>query len=162
AHAVTQMSLIRFPPDPKPEIRAEDAAVLLLAKDCLNELTRPARGRSIAYSTMFAAGQGLLGRIGSAIANFSLFAMQQGYLGEQVTNFIRKVKGEEPTSSRVDLAERANPELIPHVRRFKNVFSALIAVVFVWLTLTALTYWDIALGGSLLQHIDQLKQDSLT
>jgi len=88
--------------------------------------------------------------------------MQQGYLGEQVTNFIRKVKGEEPTSSRVDLAERANPELIPHVRRFKNVFSALIAVVFVWLTLTALTYWDIALGGSLLQHIDQLKQDSLT
>src|SRR5215468_9570963 len=34
AHAVTRISLIRFPPDPKPEIRAEDAAVLLLAKDC--------------------------------------------------------------------------------------------------------------------------------
>ena len=48
------------------------------------------------------------------------------------------------------------------MRRFKNVFSALIVVVFVWLTLTALTYWDIALGGSLLQHIDQLKQESLT
>jgi hypothetical protein len=165
AQAVTRISLIRFPPDPSPKIRAEDAALLLLAKDCLNELTRPARGRSIAYSTMFAAGQGLFGRIGSSISNLTLFAARQGHFGESTKTFIsnlRKERPEPPTSSRVDLAERANPELIPHVRRFKKVFGTLIFVVFVWLTLTALTYWDIALGGSMLQRIDQLKQESLT
>lgn len=165
AQAVFRISLIRFPPSRSPDVRAEDAALLLLAKDCLNELTRPARGRSISYSTMFAAGQGLFGRVGSAISNLTLFAAREGHLGKGIKDFIsnlRRERGGEPTSSRVDLAERANPELVPHVRRFKNVFSALIVVVFVWLTLTALTYWDIALGGSLLQHIDQLKQESLT
>ncbi|MGB9646352.1 MAG: hypothetical protein WCB44_14670, partial [Stellaceae bacterium] len=165
AQAVTRISLIRFPPDPSPKIRAEDAALLLLAKDCLNELIRPARGRTIAYSTMFAAGQGLFGRTGNLISHLTLFAAQEGHFGEKIKNFIsnfRKERPDEPRSSRVDLAERANPELIPHVRRFKKVFGTLILVVFLWLTLTALTYWDIALGGSMLQHIDQLKQESLT
>jgi hypothetical protein len=36
--------------------RAEDATVLLLAKDRLNDLARPARGRSVAYTTMFSNG----------------------------------------------------------------------------------------------------------
>lgn len=165
AQAVTRISLVRFPPDPSPKIRAEDAALLLLAKDCLNELTRPARGRTIAYSTMFAAGQGLFGRMGNLISHLTVFAAQEGHFRQKIKNFVsnfRKERPEEPRSSRVDLAERANPELIPHVRRFKKVFGTLIVVVFLWLTLTALSYWDIALGGSMLQHIDQLKQESLT
>src|SRR3954454_19033715 len=52
AASVERISAIRFPPDPNPKQRAEDAAVLLLAKDRLNDLARPARGRSIAFTTM--------------------------------------------------------------------------------------------------------------
>jgi len=33
AETVRRISLIKFPPDPSPKIRAEDAALLLLAKD---------------------------------------------------------------------------------------------------------------------------------
>jgi len=150
AETVRRISLIKFPPDPSPKIRAEDAALLLLAKDCLNELTRPARGRSIAYSTMFAAGQGLLGRIGNLISNLNI-----------ISNLTRH-KAEEQASSRLDLAERASPEVIPHVRRFKLVFSILLTSVFIWLLLTALTYWDVALGGSILQRVDQLEREKLT
>ena len=128
--AVRRISLIRFPPDPNPSTRAEQAALLLLAKDRLNDLARPARGRSIAYTTMF-AGTGAFGASRAAIA-------------------------------RRYVAERAAPELIGHVRRFKFIWNVLLIVVFIWLLFTSLAYWDIGLGNSLLQNLAQLEQEKGT
>ena len=123
--AVRRISLIRFPPNPS--TKAVQAALLLLAKDRLNDLARPARGRSIAYTTMFA--------------------------GTRVFGPRR------PAISRRYLAERAAPELIIHVRRFKVVWNILLVAVFVWLIFTSLCYWDIGLGDSLVQNMAQLDQE---
>src|SRR4051794_1336265 len=43
AESVRRISLIRFPPSPDEKKRAEEATLLLLAKDRLNDLARPAR-----------------------------------------------------------------------------------------------------------------------
>jgi hypothetical protein len=139
AEAVRRISLIRFPPEGTPADKAEQAALLLLAKDALNELARPARGRSIAYSTMFAAA-----RCVPSLLKYAPARPKRRYFPASQT-------------SRTDLAERATPDLIGPVRRFRCFFNSLLAVVFLWLVLTSLTYWDIALGGSILQHIDQLE-----
>ena len=133
AESVARISKIRFPPQPDPKTRAEDAAVLLLAKDRLNELARPARGRSVAYTTMFVSG-------------------------------VRKQKGDQHTETPQDLprwglAQRACPELVSDVRRFRAIFLFLLIFVFVWLLVTAICYWDAALGDSILQNFNAMDQE---
>src|SRR5262249_55876262 len=64
-------------------------------------------------------------------------------------------------SSRATLAEQAFPDLQHHAYRFRKVYVALISFLAFWLIFTALTYWDIALGNSILQRFDQLEHDKL-
>jgi hypothetical protein len=132
AESIVHISRIRFPPAPEPKVRAENAALLLLAKDRLNDLARPTRGRSIAYTTMFAAG----------------ISKRKG------------AQGQEP--SRLDLAQRVCPELVSQVRRFRWFYICSLLFVFAWLIFTALCYWDVALGDSILQHVNQLDQEQST
>jgi hypothetical protein len=65
-------------------------------------------------------------------------------------------------SSRVTLAERAFPELRFSALLFSRVYWGLVAFLFLWLITTALTYWDIAMGNSILQRIEQLDMDKTT
>jgi hypothetical protein len=116
--AVKHLAMIRYPPSPVETVKAEDAALLLLAKDQLSALAAPARSVTIAYTEMF---------IGS------------------------KVDGHD---YRRNLAENCFPNLVPHVRKFKALYIVLIILAFIWLLLTALTYWDVAMGRSILQGIN--------
>ena len=56
AAIIARVSEMRYPPDRPARERATDAAFLLELKDCLNWLAYPARGLTIAYTTMFAEG----------------------------------------------------------------------------------------------------------
>jgi tetratricopeptide (TPR) repeat protein len=143
--AIAEIAKVRFPPQGTAQVIAENAALLLEAKDRLNELARPARGRTIAYTTMFAGGEG---------AFWSLI--------DRIISTFRQANRAPTDSSRLDLAQAVIPELIYNVRRFKLIFNVLIVAVFVWLAFTALTYWDIALGGAILQRLDQLEHDKAT
>jgi tetratricopeptide (TPR) repeat protein len=143
--AIAEIAKIRFPPQGNPQVIAENAALLLGAKDRLNDLARPARGRTIAYTTMFAGGEGVL---------WSLIY--------RISNMLRTANRSTTDSSRLDLAQAVIPELIHNVRRFKFIFNILIIAVFGWLAFTALTYWDIALGSAMLQRLDQLEHDKAT
>src|SRR4051794_2728613 len=125
--SVARISEIRFPPSPNPATRAVDATVLLLAKDKLNDLARPARGRSIAYTTMFSGG---------------------------VPWFSRK-----QNPSRYDLALGAFPELIRHVHFFKGLYWFLLVFGLAWLLFTGFTYWDVALGNSVLKNITAIETE---
>lgn len=151
--AVARLSQIRFPPDPNPNVRAQDAALLLLAKDRLNDLARPARGRSVAYTTMFAGGPGF---IGSIVQGPGLI----GSLAERVVNDVREHCGLRPRSQnyRSDLALLSAPDLRSHVRFFKFVFCCLLIFVFAWLLFTSFSYWDVALGNSILQRMTDIEQ----
>lgn len=129
--AVRRISLLRYPPAPELGIRADDAALLLLAKDQLTALASPARGLSIAYTAMF---------VGAT----------------------RWFRGSHAPDSLIELAQDAFPALHPHVRKFSKIYFGLILFSFIWLFLTALTYWDVAMGRSILQGIDQLHKDQAT
>lgn len=127
AATVARISLIRFPPSPNPETRAADAAVLLLAKDRLNDLARPARGHSIAYTTMFSSGIPL-------------------WRGSR-------------NPSRYDLALGAYPEAVRNVRLFRLLYLLLLAFGLLWLVLTGFSYWDVALGTSILRNMSAIETE---
>ncbi|MCJ2045695.1 hypothetical protein MKK58_14325 [Methylobacterium sp. J-078] len=53
SEVIQRVSSLRYPPDKPERENAQDAAFLLLVKDALNVLAYPARGMTIAYTTMF-------------------------------------------------------------------------------------------------------------
>lgn len=50
---IGQVSRLRYPPPDAPAEKAQQAAFLLLVKDALNGIAYPARGMTVAYTTMF-------------------------------------------------------------------------------------------------------------
>ena len=54
---VGAISEMRYPPGENSAVNARNAAILLMAKDRLSALADPARGLTIAYTTMFVAAE---------------------------------------------------------------------------------------------------------
>jgi hypothetical protein len=140
---VTQLASIRYPAPPgrPPSERAADASFLLLAKDCLATLAYPARGLTIAYTALFARTE-----VGSATGHFW-------------TKWLPGKPAAPPDGSRSSLAESAFPGLSAQVRSFNILYMALIFCTFVSLMLSTFAYWDVAMGRSTLQRIDQIHKD---
>jgi len=126
---VEGVALIKYPPSPNGGQRAKDAAFLLAAKDGLSALASPARGMTIAYTSMF-TGVAYSGRNGA---------------GSDV--------------NKLALARAAYPNLADHAMWFRWVRRALTAFTFIWLVLTALTYWDVSYGRDLMQRAGQIDKD---
>jgi hypothetical protein len=61
AEIIARVSNMRYPPRRPEQERASEAAFLLELKDWLNWMAYPARGLTIAYTTMFTEGSGGLG-----------------------------------------------------------------------------------------------------
>jgi hypothetical protein len=64
ADIVKRIMQMRYPPDDNPVVNSTNAAILLISKDKLSALASPARGLTIAYTTMFvdAEARGWFGR----------------------------------------------------------------------------------------------------
>jgi hypothetical protein len=143
---VAHLASIRYPAPPGRPVseRAADAAFLLLAKDRLAALAYPARGLTIAYTALFARSENS---------------------GTTESFWARWLPGKnnapqaEPDGSRSSLAESAFPGLTAQVRRFNLLYMAIIFSTFVTLMIATFAYWDVALGRSTLQRIDQIHKD---
>jgi hypothetical protein len=122
---------IGYPPVPEPRVKAENAAFVLEVKDRLNALARPARGITIAYTTVF-------------VGNAALWLRKNSYHQKTL----------------VDQAGEAFPSIVWHARLFAQMFSLLLPIFLVlWFLLTAFTYWDVGYGGSLVQTVQKLDNE---
>jgi hypothetical protein len=140
---VKKIAAMRYPPDPKtPVANAENAAILLLAKDRLNALAHPARGLTIAYTMMFADSE-------ARARWFGLWRHRRRAANHP--NHPDRPRGD----SRIAVAGEAFPGLRRHARRFRTWRDGLAFFSVIWLGLTAFTYWDVGLGRSVLQRLDQ-------
>jgi hypothetical protein len=144
---VRQLAGIRYPAPPgRAETeRAKDASFLLLAKDRLAVLAYPARGLTIAYTALFSRAE-------------------EHELGRWFWTRWLPGKSAKPASaphdgSRSSLAESAFPGLSAQVRNFNVLYIALIWATLLWLVLTTFAYWDVAMGRSTLQRIDEIHKD---
>jgi hypothetical protein len=142
---VCRLADIRYPPQQTAKQRSADAAFLMLAKDRLTGLASPARGLTIAYTALF-SGSELMSRTRHWFGGTSA-----GWGGRAA-----------PDASRATLAESAFPSLSAQVYRFNIWFGFLMILTLIWLMLTALTYWDVALGRSYLLRMDDIHKDRET
>ena len=143
---VERITAIRYPPDGKqPAQNAADAAFLLVVKDQLNGMAHPARGLTVAYTAMFVGAAGKAG---------SLWSWMR-----------RLFRAADPTrpdhgAGDMNLAAEIYPGMPLHATIFRWWFAFLVAIVLpAWLMLTALTYWDNALGRQIMQRFDRVEQD---
>jgi hypothetical protein len=144
---VTQLAGIRYPAPPgRPASeRAADASFLLLAKDRLAALAYPARGLTIAYTALFARTE-----VGGTTEHFWTRWLPGKH--DAPTDAL-------PDGSRSSLAESAFPGLSAQVRSFNILYTALICFTFISLMISTFAYWDVAIGRSTLQRIDQIHKD---
>lgn len=144
---VKQLAGIRYPAPPtRAETdRAKDASFLLLAKDRLAALAYPARGLTIAYTALFSRAE------------------ERELGGWFWTRWLRGKSTKSPSAShdgsRSSLAESAFPGLTAQVRNFNALYIALIWATLIWLVLTTFAYWDVAMGRSTLQRVDEIHKD---
>lgn len=131
---IERVTRMRFPPDQRrgEAAIAEDAAILLMAKDSLSRLAEPARGLTIAYTAMF--------------------------IGEEVASLVPwprwKTAHDVRVDTRIDLAVAAFPLLQFHAHKFRKWRDALALFSLVWLIFTAIAYWDAGLGRASLERLD--------
>jgi hypothetical protein len=149
---VEEVCKIRFPPEGSPTDRAQQAALLLNTKDRLNALADPARGMTIAYTSMFSG-----------------VALQVGtHHSKLVRKFLELIGhpagSPEAACTRTRLqhshafAVEAYPNLKGHAERFRYWFSLLPWIVLTWAVLTALVYWDVAATAGALEKVTNLEQ----
>lgn len=144
---VAKLAGIRYPyPSAEPPSKkSDDAAFLLLAKDRLANLAYPARGSTIAYTALFSRTE------------------TEGGISSFWSRFMRWTTPHrsrpEPDGSRKSLAESAFPGLAQQVRCFNRAYILLICLTLLWLVWSAFAYWDVAMGRSILQRIDQIHTD---
>lgn len=171
---VMRIAQMRYPPNKDDAVvNSQNAAILLMAKDRLSTLASPARGLTIAYTAMFIGAEGSwAGVVGSSPQRrwwTSRRAQPEGggsvpgeraaRLGPEnpgpVTSGHRWAGPPESRDSRIDLASQTVPGLQRNAWRFRKWRDWLIWFSMLWVLLTALTYWDVALGRSVLQRLDQ-------
>lgn len=154
--AITKM---RYSPEGTPTVNSRNAAILLMTKDQLNALAHPARGLSIAYTTMFIGSEA--GTLFERWRDWRRDATARGLpKGTPLRgSHLRGEKTEEVFAERhdirIDLAATTFPGLLPHARRFRHWRDGLAYFSLFWLVLTALAYWDVGLGRTLLERFDQ-------
>jgi hypothetical protein len=130
---------IGYPSNPDATTKAHKAAFVLMLKDRLNELADPARGITVAYTTMFV----------SATYSCSFVPWR------------RAAAADARSSSRGDLARGAYPTLEAHARCFAKLFRGFPCLMGFVLLLTASAYWDVGFGRVVVQRIEQLDKQRL-
>ena len=143
SEVVRRISQMRFPPDDGPVVNAQNAAILLMAKDRLSALASPARGLTIAYTTLF---------IDSESRRSIWSYLRRWFHG--TGGCVKKVSARR-RDTRVDLAQRTFPGLQSHAHKFRRWRDGLAAFSLLWVSLTALAYWDAGLGRAALDRLDQ-------
>lgn len=134
AEIIRKVSELRYPPQKLSREKSEDAAFLLLLKDALNSISYPARGLTIAYTTMF---------------------MEEGkYIAE---------KNVQSATGRLEAARAAYPDLRTNATKFRNAKRWLTRFTVLITLLASILLWQVSYGAQLAARFDEAKKnDSLT
>jgi hypothetical protein len=125
ANWIERVCEISWPPDGSRDEKADDAALLIRAKDYLNRLSEPASGASIAFTLLVTQGPS-----------------KKGWWQR------RRAEGESHT--RHSLAETAYPDLIAKSTGFRRVMSWISIGLVVALIFTCALSWYVAYGNAAL------------
>jgi hypothetical protein len=120
---------ISWPPDGSTEERAEDAALLIRAKDYLNRLSHPASGSTIAFTTL----------------------VTQGDAERKQLEAEGEVVGTRPPT-RSSLAQSAYPDLVSKAAGFRRWMTVISAGLLFVLIVTCLLSWYTAYGNAALSE----------
>ncbi len=145
SNVIERVSALRYPPAPPEAQKAQDAAFLLMLKDCLNCVAYPARGLTIAYTIMFTESQ----------------VSWLGRLADRVTSRLpgaRSRAAEDAKPNRVQLAQRAFPGLIASAASFREVKNGLAWLALVITVLSATFLWQVTYGAQLAARFDEAKR----
>ena len=139
---VQKLMTIQYPPQGPREAVAEQAAVLLMAKDQLSRLAAPARGDTIAYTAMYVDREGR--------SWWRRKSQPARARGSDAANGDRSL---------IALATEAFPHFQLHVKRFRSLRRRLLWLGIIAGLLIAQTSWDVGHGRDVLGRIDQLQKD---
>lgn len=132
---IEQVCRISWPPEGSDDDKAEDAALLIKAKDRLNRLSYPASGSTIA---------------------FTLLVTQHETEGQ---SWLRRRNGgeggetDQRSPTRNSLAQTAYPDLVPKAIRFRKAMRTISIALVVALFVTCLLSWYVAYGNSALAEL---------
>lgn len=130
---IEQVCRISWPPEGSNDDKAEDAALLIKAKDRLNRLSYPASGSTIAFTLLVtqhdSESRPWLGRRGEGQS------------------------GEERSPTRNSLAQTAYPDLVPKAIRFRKAMRTISFSLVGALFFTCLLSWYVAYGNSALTEL---------
>jgi hypothetical protein len=123
---IEEVCQISWPPDGSSDEKAEDAALLIRAKDHLNRLSHPASGASIAFTLLVTQGGG-----------------KKGWLR-------RRLAGNEVSPTRNTLAQAAYPDLVAKAATFRTWMMWICGGLVAALVLTCVLSWYVAYGNAAL------------
>lgn len=128
--------------------RAQQAALLLRAKDYLNRLSAPATGATIAFTLLVteegAQADGFFARLWRRVRKFWAKEGDQAAVRAPDSAAAKK----HVTPSRSSLAREAYPELEPQARRFRRALARFGAMPFLLLAATCAISWYTAVGNA--------------
>jgi hypothetical protein len=133
---IEQVCRISWPPEGSDDDKAEDAALLIKAKDRLNRLSYPASGSTIAFTLLVTQHE---------TQSQPWLTLRKGGEGGE--------GGEERSPTRNSLAQTAYPDLIPKAIRFRRAMRSISIALVVALFLTCLLSWYVAYGNSALAEL---------
>lgn len=127
---IDQVTKITWPPSKSLLQRAEQASILIKAKDYLNQLSKPASGLTVAFTHLVTQEDDFEPPELSSAAPLHL----------------------DNTMSRGVLACVAYPDLVPTAKRFRKVQWWINWVLVFWLVVTCFTSWWVAYGNDSLRE----------
>ncbi|HYD38042.1 MAG TPA: hypothetical protein VEA60_10535, partial [Allosphingosinicella sp.] len=131
---IEQVCRISWPPEGSDDDKAEDAALLIKAKDRLNRLSYPASGSTIAFTLLVTQHD----------AKSQPWLRLGGGAGEG---------GEERSPTRHSLAQTAYPDLVEKAVRFRKAMRSISIALVAALIFTCLLSWYVAYGNSALAEL---------
>jgi hypothetical protein len=151
--AITEIFEVHWPPEGTRKQRAMEATSLLIAKDKLNFAAKPATGESIAFTIMVAGDKSADKPRVTSDDRKSLKGSPQVDQASINANGKLAKPEIEGVLSRISLAENAYPGLVYSARRFKRWMLGTLILLLVWLSLTCLLSWDVAVGYATLVRV---------
>lgn len=130
---IEQVCRISWPPEGSDDDKAEDAALLIKAKDRLNRLSYPASGSTIAFTLLVTQHD---------IKSQPWLRLRESGEG-----------GEEWSPTRHSLAQTAYPDLVLKAVRFRKAMRTISIALIVALLVTCLLSWYVAYGNSALAEL---------
>ena len=143
---IEKICKISWPPDGSEEEKAEDAALLIRAKDYLNRLAQPASGATIAF-TLLVTQQNARQQRGASSAKAAPQADETPRRPWWRPSLLDR-GGAPPT--RNSLAQAAYPELVPKAVGFRYWMTAISIGLLVTLLVTCGLSWYVAEGNAAL------------